>query len=112
MKEHFWAVAILLGIVLFIYSGVLFPLKPLRADDMPMVHSYEMNDKVVNFKSFIMRPEGFFGTSGYVNQWLLCYPIAIFDPKYFSTLLFPYCAWLAGIGMYAFLRVLNLKFWA
>ena len=109
MRAHLFSFLGLLVVTLALFYSVLFPLRPLVANDSPynqIVRKAEIAKKPNGVK---WSEDGYLG-SGHIANFELYSPLRRLAPlEYYNTLLFPTCVFLAGLGLYAFLLTLGLS---
>lgn len=121
LRPHLMAIAGLAVIIIITFHSVLLSPKPVVANDAPLTTHYLNASGVYEGKDSVWRANGYLGKTGSprLNHSILSkigYSILrpgeiknFFPPKYANTIVFPLCAFLAGVGMYLFLITMKLK---
>jgi len=108
-------------IIVITFHSVLLPPKPVVANDAPLTTHYLNARGTYEGKDSVWRANGYLGKNGSPRMkhnffsklgYSILRPGEIknfFPPKYANTIVFPICAFLAGLGMYLFLITMKLK---
>ena len=109
MRPHLFSLLGLLLVTAALFYRVLLPLSPVVASDSPY-HQIVRKAQIAAKPGGVMWSEDGYLGNGHSANYELYSPIRRFVPfKYYNTVLFPLCVFLAGLGLYAFLCVIGLK---
>jgi len=109
MSRHLYSILGLLAVTAALFYGVLFPPRPVVANDSPY-HQIVRKARIAAKPGGVMWSEDGYLGSGHTANYEVYSPVRRFvDPRYYNTVIFPLCVFLAGLGLYFFLLEVGLS---